>query len=97
MGDDVLYPQTTQAGPTWKQKGRGMDSQILSEAIEAMAANGVTKMNAFVVKYGGRSDVTVKTDADGYPIQQGDAARMLGRGRDLLRAVAKLARERSGT
>lgn len=95
MRDAGLYSQTTQVCSTRNPKGRSMDSQILSEAIEAMAANGVTKMNAFITKYGGRSDVTVKTDDAGYPIQQGDAARMLGR--DLLRAVAKLARERSGT
>jgi hypothetical protein len=73
-----------------------MDGQILTEAIDAMAANGVTKMNAFISKYGGRIEAIVPTDSDGYPRQQGDAARMNGRERDLLRAVARLARERSG-
>lgn len=68
-----------------------MDNAILAEAIEAMAAPGVGKMNAFIRKYGGNTDATMREDGSGRPEQQHDPAWMLGRECDLLRAVAALA------
>ena len=53
-------------------------------------------MNAFVTKHNGPRDVLIQVDRDGYPDQIDDALAVLKRERNLLRAVATLARTRSG-
>ncbi len=76
------------------QGGLAVDNEIIAEAIDAMATDGVVKMNAFISKHNGPRDVIVSTTG-GYADQIDDAFAMMKRERNLLRAVAKLARDRS--
>jgi len=68
-----------------------VSEDVLREAIAAMAQSGVKAMNQFVVKHGGDLSKRIKVDANGYIDEEGDAAHILMRERDLLREVAHLA------
>ncbi len=70
-----------------------MNCEVLSEAIDAIAG-GIGSMNAFVSRHGGDSNRMMPMVGSA-PEQIGDAARMLGRERDLMREVARLAQRES--